>query len=465
MAVGAVDSASMGDAVVARLERLPFSKIHKRVMVILSTGTFFDSYDTLAIGSALTVIFTTLHIDLVSTGLLLGLAYIGQLVGAILFGMMSEVWGRKKAYIVSLLIMGAFSLASALAWNFGSLLAFRVLAGIGLGGEVPVAGAMMTEFVRAHRRGRHFFVYQTLYSWGAFITPLVGFVLISSLGPEKGWRWLLGIGCLPVVLAAISLWLLPESVRWLVDKGRTEQADSIVAAMENDLASRGIALEPVHVRAHADVKPTRFTELFDKNYRRRTALSWLQWFFCYIVTVGTVVWLPSLLVRVGHLTPTQSLQLTVLVNVCMLTGAYITAFGLIDRLGRRRTFTLGFAGMAFGAFVGLVEVSVFHVQSWVALFVAACLIQFSVTLNAQGAYLYTSELFPTRMRGWAASTGRGVGLIASIVAPIAVGSILNSKLGVVGMFSLFTLMAVLGIITILSLGIETKGQTLEEVSH
>jgi putative MFS transporter len=457
-------AASSSDAIVARLERLPFSRVHGRIMAVLGFGTFFDSYDTLAIASALTVIFATLHIDLVSTGLLIGLAYVGQLIGAILFGVLSELYGRKAAYVGSLLTMGVFSLGSALAWDFQSLLLFRVLAGIGLGGEVPVAGAMMTEFVQGRRRGRHFFVYQTLYSWGNLLTPLIGFGLISAAGPALGWRLLLGLGALPVVLGLISLVLLPESIRWLVDKGRLSQADAILERIEKGIQARGQMLPPYQVQARADVQPVRFGELFRAGYGRRTALCWLQWFCCYIPTVGVATWLPSLYVRVGRLTPQQGLLLTVLTTFFGLIAAYITAFGLIDRLGRKPTFSLGFGGMAAGALIGVLEVAVFGLQGWQPLFVAACVILIFLPLNAQGAYLYTSELFPTRMRAWASSTGRGAGLVASIIAPIAVGSLLASSLGVAGMFGLFALLSLLGLITIRTLGIETKGAVLEEVS-
>jgi putative MFS transporter len=455
---------SSSDVIVARLERLPFSGLQARIMTILGFGTFFDSYDTLAIASALTVIVSTLHINFQTAGLLIGLAYVGQLAGAMLFGILSELYGRKAAYIGSLLVMGVFSLGSAIAWDFQSLLAFRILAGIGLGGEVPVAGAMMTEFVQGHRRGKHFFLYQTLYSWGNLLTPLIGFALITAAGPALGWRLLLGLGSLPVILGLISLVALPESIRWLVEKGRLVRADAILTQMETALTARGAQLPPYDVRARADVQPVRFGELFQAGYRRRTALCWLQWFCCYIPTVGLATWLPSLYVQVGKLPPQQALLLTVLTTAFGLAAAYVTAFGLIDKLGRKPVFTIGFCGMAAGALIGVLEVTLFGARGWTPLFVAACVILIFLPLNAQGAYLYTSELFPTRMRAWASSTGRGMGLVASIIAPIAVGALLGSKLGVAGVFGLFALMSVLGAVVISALGIETKGTVLEEVS-
>lgn len=225
-----------------------------------------------------------------------------------------------------------------------------------------------------------------------------------------------------------------------------------------------MGLAPIEMRARADVQPVRFTELFGRRYRRRTALSWLQWFCSYIPTVGLATWLPSLYVQVGHLPPAQSLLLTALSTSVGLILTYIVAFGLIDGLGRKPVFTIGFAGMAAGALIGVVETAVFHVQGWEGLFIAACVMSVFLGLNAQGAYLYTAELFPTRMRAWASSTGRGAGLVASIIAPIAVGALLASSLGVAGVFGLFALMNVLGVIVIRTLGVETKGAVLEEVS-
>ncbi len=140
------------DEIVGRAERLPVTGLHRRIMIILGFGTFFDAFDTLAIASALTVIFSSLHIDFVATGMLIGAGYVGQLIGAVLFGICSEIWGRKKSFIVALLIMGVFSIASALAWNFQSLAAARILLGIGLGGEAPIAGTMIAELLQRRSR-------------------------------------------------------------------------------------------------------------------------------------------------------------------------------------------------------------------------------------------------------------------------------------------------------------------------
>jgi putative MFS transporter len=455
---------STSELLVGRAERLPITGLHRRVMVILGFGTFFDAFDTLAIASALTVIFSSLHIDFVATGALIGAGYVGQLVGALLFGVLSEVWGRKRSFIAALVIMGVFSLAAALAWNFQSLALSRALLGIGLGGEAPIAGTMIAELLQRHRRGRYFLLYQTLYPWGILLTPVASFFLINALGPEAGWRVLFALGAAPLLLAVVGVWWLPESVRWLVGKGRTREAEAIVARFEAEANAARLVLEAPRMTAPLDVKATKFAELFKGEYRRRTALCWLHWFFCYYIVVGLVTWTPGLFVRVGHLSVTQGLLATIGVNSIGVCMGYISA-SLIDRWGRKPLFSISFAGMAAGALLGLAEIAWFHVEGWVPLFTAACVMTAFLNFNALGCYLYTAELYPTRMRGWGSSAGRAVSLVASIVAPISVGAVLSSSFGAAGMFALFTVVSLLGLAAMLSLGIETKNKLLEELSR
>ena len=452
-----------GDQLVARFERVPFTPLHSRVMTLLGFGTFLDSFDLLAIGSALTVIFRTLGIDFVETGLLISLAFVGQIIGALLFGLVSEVWGRKTGFIAALVVMGIFSLASAFAWNFQSLAWARALLGIGLGGEAPIAGAMMAELLQRRRRGTYFLIYQSLFQWGSLLTPFIAFGLIQLFGPEVGWRYLLGLGAVPLLVALIAASILPESVRWLVGKRRLRDAETVVTAFELSATSSGRALPAPEVRAPGEMQRTRFAELFQAQYLRRTALCWLNWFCTYIIVAGTVTWLPTVFVRLGLLSASDSLLAAVAVNVLAVVTCYIGA-GLADLIGRRMLFIIGYIGMGAGAVIGLVEVSVLQLQGWVPYFIAALVLDAFLVINATACYLYTAELYPTRMRAWGTSSGRAVSLVASVIGPLAVGKSLASSFGAGGMFGMFLLSSVLGLGVILWLGIETKGRALEEIS-
>jgi MFS transporter, putative metabolite:H+ symporter len=146
-------SEQRGD-IIARLERLPFSHLHLRVAAILSVGTFFDAFDAICIATALTVIFTTLHIGFFDAGLVFSSAYVGQFLGAWGFGLLSERYGRKNTFVAALFLFGVLSIATAFAWDLQSLVAIRVVQGLGLGGEIPVAAVLINEMLRSRKRGR-----------------------------------------------------------------------------------------------------------------------------------------------------------------------------------------------------------------------------------------------------------------------------------------------------------------------
>lgn len=463
-----VDEAALraeGDRLVARLERLPFSRFHARLMALLGVGTFFDAFDTLAIASALTLIFTTLHISLAEAGLLGGIAYIGEFFGAIIFGVLSERIGRKWSFLISLAFFGLMSLISAFAWNFQSLFWMRFLEGLGLGGEVPVAGALFNEFVQGSRRGRYVLFYEALFPWGLFLTPLISIGLVSAFGPAMGWRCLFGIGgVVPLAWTVVGAFLMPESVRWLVDKGRLDQAARVVGEMERAFERQGGSLPEVTVAVRADVRPTRFGELFSPSYIRRTALVWILWFMTYFVTYGFQVWLPSLYVRIGHLPPTRGLFLTAVTSALSVVVAYISAV-LIDNVGRRLLFLAAFTLIAIGSLLGFVEVSSFHLTTWVALFVAGIVMQVGYSVCSMSVYTYTPELYPTRMRGWGTAAGSSMNRLASFLAPVLVGLVLSAHGGIAPVFLMFAMAGVIGFVGMLTLGIETKGRPLEELAQ
>lgn len=451
------------DALVARLERIPMGRFHYRIMALLSVGTFFDAYDSLTIAIALTVIFRTLHISFVNAGVLIGIAYLGQFIGANAFGYLSERYGRKTSFIIASVIFGVFSLLAALSWNYGSLFWFRFFEGIGLGGEVPVAGALFSEFVQGRRRGFYVTIYETIFAWGLFATPLVGYLLIAALGPALGWRVLFAIGFVPVLNGLVALRWLPESVRWQIDHGHLDRAEATIREMEASAERHGVRLAEPKLAVRADVKPTRPSELFSPQYRRRTALAWLQWFCAYFVVYGYGTWLPSLYVRLGHLPPQQSLLVTAVSSLIGVGVTYSIAW-FLDGIGRRPVFTFGFGLATAGALIGFAIVSLTHVSSWVPLFVAALVMGMGGNINAAGVYVYTPELYPTRMRGLGTAVASSMNRVASFISPLLVGVLLNATGGLSTVFLMFAVVSAIGLVTMWRLGIETRQKLLEEIA-
>ncbi|GAA5148112.1 MFS transporter [Pseudonocardia eucalypti] len=451
------------DNTVARLERLPFGRVHLRVASLLGTGTFFDAFDSLVIAVVLTVVINTFQVQLGSAGLLISAAYVGQFIGAISLGALAERYGRRLAFIGSLACFGLLSLAAAFAWSFESLLVLRLLQGIGLGAEVPIAGALFNEFVRGRSRGRAVMMYESIFSWGILLAPLIGLLFFQLFGQELGWRLLFVFGALPVVVAVVAYYKLPESPRWLAERGRTQDAGKVLDEMEADARARGVTLEEPEVKSPADVKPTRFGELFSPAYRRRTALSWVTWFCGYFILYGFSTWLPTLYVKLGGLPTGSALGLTAVVSAIYLVEIYIFAL-TVDRVGRKPWFVGGFALAVLGGVFGCVAIAL-GATAWPVLFVAGLLMGLGISPVTAGLYLYTPELYPTRMRAWATATGSSLNRVASTIGPILVGTLLGAGLGLGSVFLAFGLVALVGLAVMAALGIETKQRVLEELAQ
>ena len=454
----------LADEIAARMDRLPLTALHRRVSGTIALGTFFDSFDSLIIAAALTAIVTSLHISFTEVGLLISAAYVGMTVGAPFFGWLAEAVGRKPVCVWMVASFGALSLAAAFAWNFESLLAIRMIEGLALGGQIPVSAALYSEFLPLARRGRGFFWgYTVLFSTGIFLAPLAGLACFAIFGPEIGWRALFVAGGLALPLAVIMHYVVPESPRWLAEKGRGSEAEAIVARFEGRVREAGKALPAPKVAYRAEHRPTRLRELFEGIYPKRTALSWMLYFATYFVSYGLQIWIPTLYVKIGGLAPKNALTLAVITGA--ITLALVFLWGeLADRIGRKRSFMLGYSLTVAGFALGIFLVAGLQITGWPMLFSSGLIALVGTNFTAALCFLYTAELFPTRMRAWATSTGSTVSRIGSFIAPTAVGALLDADLGIVSVYLMFAAMGCLGLAAIALLGPETSKGALEEVS-
>jgi putative MFS transporter len=446
------------------MDRLPFLPFHLRITSLLGTGTLFDGFDSLSIAGALTMIIATFHIDYKSAGALGSAAFLGQIVGALGFGWLSERIGRKWAFIISLCIFGACSFVAASATNEHELLWARAIQGVGLGAEVPIAAALFNEYARSAVRGKWVMLYETLFIYGLVLAPLASLFCYNVFGPELGWRVLFAIGGVPALVAILAISLLPESPRWLASKGRLAEADAIVTSIEEEARRHNIALPPP-----VDVPPvvkeaTSFVELFQGRYAKRTFVVWVQWFSCYFVSNGFQIWQPLLLMKIGGLPASAALELSVVSAGLQLVFAYATA-GVIDRVGRIPWFTGSFALSALFALGGALAGGVFHAHGWQVLVIFGFGMTSTMSVNNLGVYLFTPEQYPTRMRAWGTAAGSSINRLASFIAPLAIGGFLATGTGALtSIFVMFAVVALFGAVVMALMGEETKMRTLEELS-
>ncbi|OXM49193.1 hypothetical protein CFP71_30560 [Amycolatopsis thailandensis] len=457
-----------GPVVLARLERLPFTRVHLRVASILGIGTLIDSFDGLVVAVALTSILTTFGAPLSVAGPLIAAGYLGQILGAVGFGVLSERYGRKWAYIASSVIFGGLSLIAAFSWSVDSLMVIRLVQGIGLGAEVPVAAAMFNEFVRANARGRIVTLYESLFIWGILLASLLGGFFLAVFPPETAWRGLFLIGALPLVTAVWAWFRLPESPRYLVEKGRVGDADRVVAEMERAVRrpdGEKSVTEPAPLAAAAPPSGrTRFGELLSREYRGRTVLLWSTWLTTFFALWGFTTFMPTLLVKIGGLSPSVASLLTGAITLGDLIVLYVAAWTL-DRIGRRFWFITGYSLALFGAVLGVVSIGLFGVSGWQMLFASGAIVLIGVNINAPLIYMYSAELYPTRMRAWATNVGSSLRSLAAVVSPIVLGLLLEQPGGIVIAFAVFGAALAIGLGVFVKLGIETRQRSLEELAR
>src|SRR5580698_9159627 len=222
---------------IERLESVPVTGWHVRCRIIMGSATFFDAFSALSLAFALPVLVKTWHISPQQSGYLISSAYLGQLIGALLFSWMAERFGRVRSATIAVAIIALMGLACAAARDYSMLFTFRFIQGIGIGGEMPVAAAYISELSQARGRGRFFLLYEIIFPIGLMAAGQAGAWLV----PAWGWQAIFLVGGIPSIVVAWLVARLPESPRWLISQGRLQEAEAIVRQIE---ASAGRAFEP-----------------------------------------------------------------------------------------------------------------------------------------------------------------------------------------------------------------------------
>jgi putative MFS transporter len=446
------------DRLIARLERLPIAGTLVWTRVVVGTATFFDGYTTLAIAFVLPVLAQQWQLSPGEIGWIISSGYIGQLLGALVCSWLAERFGRLKILTVTIVIYTAMSLLCIFSWSAASLMLFRFLQGIGTGGEVPVASAYINEFASAQKRGRFFLLYEVMFVVGLAFAAVLGYLLVPSLG----WQSLFYIGLLPAVLTLPMRFFLPESPRWLLSKGRVADAEAVVARLERDATAHGRVLpepSPVKLRTlSAQQARGGWRELFSPIYRRRTLMIWTLWFTAYTVNNGLVTWLPTLYVKFFNVPLQTSLGYGFATNLFGVATSILCAL-YIDRVGRKRWYTTAF----FLAIVPLLVLFALGARSAVEVLVLATLAYGTVQTVTYSLYLYTAELYPTRIRALGSGTGSAWLRIGSSIGPLIVAQVVGS-LGVNWVFAVFAAILAIGGTVCAAFAIETRLRVLEELS-
>jgi putative MFS transporter len=437
--------------IIARLENLPITKFHYRLLVITGLGWMFDAMDTGIIAFVLPTLAKAWGLTSAQVGYIGSIGLVGMALGAVLSGSIADRFGRKKIFSATLIMYSVATGLCGLAWSFESLLLFRFLVGFGLGGQLPVAVTLVSEYAPPTARGRFVVLLESFWGLGWLVAALISYLII----PSYGWNVAFFIGALPA-LYVFKVWeSVPESVPYLLGKGRVQEAHEIVSRLEN---SAGIKPEiNVVVPQTKTVKPASFSDLWQPQFLKRTIMLWILWFGIVYSYYGIFTWLPSLMVGQGY-TVIKSFEFVLVMTLAQLPGYFAAAY-LVERIGRRATLAGFLAICAVCAYFfgqGGNATTVLWWGSMMSFF----------NLGAWGVvYTYTPELYPTKVRAYASGWAAAIGRIGGILAPTVVGYMIERNGGFTNVFIMFTIV-MLGVAAIVwLLGEETKGKSLQEINQ
>jgi MFS transporter, putative metabolite:H+ symporter len=455
-----------------RLDALPLSRFHWTLLVVSGLGWMFDAMDVLVVGSVVAAVSREWGLDTTQSQWINTANVAGLFFGALASGWLADRLGRKRVFQLTLLVYSVFTGLSAAATSLAMLMGLRFLAGVGLGGELPVASTLVSEFAPARRRGMLVVLLESFWAYGSVLAALVGFLVI----PHWGWRAALLLGALPALYVFVVRRGIPESPRFLVSRGQHAEAEAVVRQIE---AQAGVAAPPLAPTAvndaitatgqaaasplstqHSALSTASVGELFSPRYLRRTVALWVMWATMNFSYYGIFLWLPLQFVRKGF-SLDDALLFNLIIALAQVPG-YFTAAYFVERLGRKPTLVAYLLGAAVGAFFfGQVALDAREVPA--ILFWGSVISFFN--LGAWGVvYTYTPEMYPTRLRGTGAGWAAACGRIFAFLAPLSIAYQIAVFGGDQTVFVVFTAVMVLGGLIVLALGPETRGRSLEEVA-
>lgn len=441
------------------LNDAPMSRFHRRAVFISGMGFLTDAYDLFVIATVATLVKTQWSLSTTQVSWVTGSAILAAFVGALVFGRIADILGRKVVYTAVAVIMIVGAIASALSPNFVFLVGARFVLGLGIGGDYPVSAVLMSEYANRKDRGRLVGLVFSMQALGLIIGPLAALILVvSGVSDSMTWRILLGLGAIPAAAVVYLRAKMPESPRFQSRvQGETDRASVDLQTFSGgaitELASKSEHLRRLSLRQFLTNRRL-LTLMF------ATAGSWFLFDYAYY---GNTLSLPSILLDVApHATLETKLGWTLGIFIVFALPGYLLAVVKMDRIGHRKLQFIGFAVMAIcflvlGIFPSLTSTT----APFLALFgVSYFFTEFGPNMTT---FVLPSEVFPDSMRTTGHGVAAGIGKLGAFVGVFAVPQ-LENHIGLRGMLIVAGAAAILGFLLTRLLP-EPSQRTLEEISE
>jgi MFS transporter, PHS family, inorganic phosphate transporter len=453
-------------------QTLDDSKINRfqlKIMFVSGMGFFTDAYDLFVIGIVVALLKTQWALGTGQVSLLNSATLAASAVGAIVFGRVADILGRKKIYGYEVLILAIGAIASALSPNYTFLLVSRIVLGIGIGGDYPVSATIMSEYSGKQTRGKMVGLVFAMQGAGLVIGPLIASILLGSgVSDNLTWRLLLGLGAIPGLAVFYLRRQIHETPRFAMAGGATEEAEAAIANATGSGATVKAAVEP---KGESKARHTQgWMEGFASLGRNRRMLMWLfgtagAWCLFDFAYYGNSISSPEIL---KLLNPNATLLHNTLIQLAIFAifalPGYFVAIALLDKSGRKNIQVMGFGlmGLAF-LLIGLIPGVATHAWPFIILY------GFSYFFSEYGpnttTFVYPAEIFPVEVRTTAHGISAGLGKMGAFAGAYLFPDMLASSMGIRGAEIVAGVVSVAGLFLTMALLPEPKGKSLEELTE
>ncbi|MFF2597100.1 MFS transporter [Priestia megaterium] len=428
-----------------KLDDAPLNKFHVKIAGLTFGAHFTDGYILGIIGIALTLLKPEMELSPLWVGLVGSSALIGLFLGSLILGWISDFIGRQKIFVFSFILITLASFFQFFADNAMELVLLRILIGIGLGGDYSVGHTMLAEFSPRKYRGVLLGSFSVIWTFGYVASSIIGFYLLK-MGPDA-WKWMLVSSAIPALIILILRIGTPESPRWLISKGRIDEASQIV----KKYVGKNVVLDDeTPIKNNAS-----FSSLFSKNLRKRTLFNCL-FFVCLVIPYFAIyTFLPDILDTMGL---SENFGTDLLLNGILVVGAILGILFTI-KYSRRGFLISSFIFLSVTLF--LLSILPDNANMFMIVIFAAFTLIMSAVSNLVG--VFPAESFPTEIRssgvGLATSMSRLGSAVGTFLLPISI-----SELGMSPTMLILTAVLVIGTIVSIAWAPETKALTLSEAS-
>lgn len=433
------------------IDRLGVTKYTWTIWILVGLALVFDGYDYIIVAYTMPQMAQEWGLTKIQTGSLASWSMLGVVVGGVIAGMCSDRFGRKRtlAFFVAFYSLLTFPIYFAPSFEVFAIL--RIISGIGIGACIPVAITLASENFPTKNRG--FFTAATLcfYGWGW----VLGGIVALNVVPTYGWRVCFLMGGIPAFYAIFILYKMPESMAWLIGKGREAEAIEIINRME--IVAKGKASEwlPGSIVLSPAPKKLGVSALFSAGYMKETLSVWLLYFMSMFIIYGVTSWMPTLLIGKGY-GLVLGYTFSILQNLIGSIGGFATGF-VADIIGRRKNVIISFLFTA-AAILLLGSVT----GKWAVLIIAV-LVGVCMQYANGGALPLMAEIYPTEFRNTGVSWAQSFGRIAGFLSPLFVGYIQQVGFDFSSTMNMFAFPAIICVLVSVFLITETKGRTVDGV--